>query len=262
MAKAAGPYSNLEKDAAKELGHSIAMLYPYTFSIFTLYAYDSKGISGWNDLKGMKVLNGPPRGTAALNSRSLIQLFTGLKSEDDYDTVTVNWSQMPSAIIDGTVDAAVIPAMFPGPRVTQASAAGSMTMHSMPKELFEAPATQKFLNKPGSTPFVVPLADIKAAMGEGWTIVSEDDMFRGKAVPGGDLVNKSMDEELAYQLTKSHIENLDEIKAMAPFMATLNFGDVSEKANGLCGANIVKFHPGAVRAWEEAGHTLPDCSKP
>ena len=262
MAKAAGPYSNLEKDAAKELGHSIAMLYPYTFSIFTLYAYDSKGISGWDDLKGMKVLNGPPRGTAALNSRSLIQLFTGLKSEDDYDTVTVNWSQMPSAIIDGTVDAAVIPAMFPGPRVTQASAAGSMTMHSMPKDLFEAPATQKFLNKPGSTPFVVPLADIKAAMGEGWTIVSEDDMFRGKAVPGGDLVNKSMDEELAYQLTKSHIENLDEIKAMAPFMATLNFGDVSEKANGLCGANIVKFHPGAVRAWEEAGHTLPDCSKP
>ena len=42
MAKAAGPYSNLEKDVAKELGHSIAMLYPYTFSIFTLYAYDSK----------------------------------------------------------------------------------------------------------------------------------------------------------------------------------------------------------------------------
>jgi TRAP-type uncharacterized transport system substrate-binding protein len=71
-----------------------------------------------------------------------------------------------------------------------------------------------------------------------------------------------MDEELAYQLTKSHIENLDKIKAMAPFMATLNFGDVSEKANGLCGANIVKFHPGAVRAWTEAGYELPACSLP
>ena len=112
MAKAAGPYSNLEKDAANELGNSIQMLYPYTFSIFTMYAYDAKGVSSWEDLKGMKVLNGPPRGTAALNSRSLIQLFTGLKSEEDYDTITVNWSQMPSAIIDGTVDAAVIPAMF------------------------------------------------------------------------------------------------------------------------------------------------------
>ena len=66
-------------------------------------------------------------------------------------------------------------------------------------------------------------------------------MFRGKAVPGGDLVNKSMDEELAYQLTKSHIENLDSIRAMAPFMATLNFGYVSEEANGLCGANLLQY---------------------
>ena len=262
LARAAGPYSNLDKEKASELGHNIQMLYPYTFSIFTLYAYDAKGVSGWDDLKGLKILNGPPRGTAALNSRSLIQLFTGLKSKDDYETVTVNWSQMPSAIIDGTVDAAVIPVMFPGPRVTQASAAGAMTMYSMPKEAFEAKVTQKFLNKPGSTPFIAPLADIQAAMGDGWTVVSEDDTFRGKGVPGGDLVHKNMDEDLAYQLTKLHIENLDKIKSMAPFMATLNFGDVSEEANGLCGANIVKFHPGAVRAWEDAGYTLPDCAKP
>jgi TRAP transporter TAXI family solute receptor len=262
MARAAGPFSNLDKEQAKELGHSIQMLYPYTFSIYTLYAYDAKGVGGWNDLEGLKVLNGPPRGPAALNSRSLIQLFTGLKRDESYESVTVNWSQMPSAIIDGTVDAAVIPAMFPGPRVTQASAAGAMTMFSMPKEAFEAGATQKFLNKPGSTPFVIPVAQIQTAMGDGWTIVSEDDMFRGMAVPGGDLVSKSMDEELAYQLTKAHIENLDAITSMAPFMATLNFGDVSEEANGLCGANIVKFHPGAVRAWEDAGYTLPNCAKP
>ena len=262
LSKAAGPFSNLEKDKAAELGTSIQMLYPYTFSIFTLYAYDAKGVKSWGDLKGLKVLNGPPRGTASLNSRSLIQLLAGLKQEDDYESISVNWSQMPSAIIDGTVDAAVIPVMFPGPRVTQASAAGSMTMFSMPKDNFEAEEAQRFLNKPGSTPFVVPITDIQTAMGDNWTIVSEDDMFRGLAVPGGDLVHKDMDEDLAYQLTKAHIENLDDIKAMAPFMATLNFGDVSEEANGLCGANIVKFHPGAVRAWEEAEYELPVCAKP
>jgi len=262
MARAAGPYSNMDSDQAHELGHSIQMLYPYTFSIYTLYAYDAKGVSNWEDIEGMKVLNGPPRGTAALNSRSLIQLFTDLKSDEDYESVTVNWGQMAQAIIEGSADVAVIPVMFPGPRVTQASAAGSMTMISMPREAFEAEAAQKFLNKPGSTPFLVPLAEIREAMGDQWTVTSEDDMFRGMAVPGGDFVNASMDEELAYQLTKSHIENLDNIRAMAPFMATLNFGDVSEEANGLCGANIVKFHPGAVRAWEEAGYELPECAKP
>jgi len=165
-------------------------------------------------------------------------------------------------MIEGSADAAVIPVMFPGPRVTQASAAGAMTMISMPKEAFEAEGAQKFLNKPGSTPFVAPLAQIQAAMGDQWTVTSEDDMFRGMAVPGGDFVNLSMDEELAYQLAKSHIENRDNIRPMAPFMETLNCGDVSKEANGLCGANIVKFHPGAVRAWEEAGYDLPDCAKP
>ncbi|MCY3879156.1 MAG: C4-dicarboxylate ABC transporter substrate-binding protein [Rhodobacteraceae bacterium] len=262
LSKAAGPYAGMDKAEAAELAANIQMLYPYTLSIFTLYAYDAKGIDGWQDLKGMKVLNGPPRGTATLNSRSLVQLFSGLKSEEDYESVTVNWGQMAAAIIDGTVDAAVIPVMFPGPRVTRASAAGSMTMHSMPIEMFESEGAQKFLNKPGSTPFVAPVADIQAAMGDAWTIVSEDDMFRGKAVPGADMVHQSMDEELAYQLTRAHIENLDSHRKLAPFMATLNFGVLDREVHGLCGTNVVTFHAGAVRAWEEAGYSVPDCAKP
>ena len=87
-------------------------------------------------------------------------------------------------------------------------------------------------------------------------------MFRGKAIPGGDMVNKSMDEELAYQLTKAHIENLEKHKKIAPFMSTLNFGVLDRAVTGLCGPNPVKFHRGAVRAWEEAGQTVPECAKP
>jgi hypothetical protein len=30
----------------------------------------------------------------------------------------------------------------------------------------------------------------------------------------------------------------------------------------MCGPSPVKYHPGAVRAWEEAGYTVPDCAKP
>ena len=110
--------------------------------------------------------------------------------------------------------------------------------------------------------YAIPLADAAAAMGSGWTVKSEDDMFRGMAVTGGDMVNTSMDEEMAYQLTKAHIENIDKVKALAPFMATLNFGNLDPKVAGLCGPNPVKFHPGAVRAWEEAGSTVPECAKP
>ena len=75
MGRAAGPYAKLGKEKGAELSANIQLLYPYTFSIFTLYAYDANGISGWGDLKGKKVLNGPPKGTATINSKSLIQLF-------------------------------------------------------------------------------------------------------------------------------------------------------------------------------------------
>ena len=262
LTRAAGPYASLGKEKGAELGPNIQLLYPYTLSIFTMYAYDAKGISGWGDLKGRKVLNGPPRGAATTNSRALIQLFGGAKHEKDYESVTLSWNQIASGIIDGTADAAVIPAMFPGPRVTRAGAAGAMTLFSLPKDTYASKGAQKLLNKPGSVAYEAPKADIEAAMGDGWTIQSEDGTFRGMAVTGGDFVNKSMDEEVAYQLTKAHIENIESHKALAPFMGSLNFGVLDPKIAGLCGPNPVKFHPGAVRAWEEAGQTVPDCAKP
>ena len=227
-----------------------------------MYAYNAKGVSGWDDLKGRKILNGPPRGAATSNSRALAQFFGGAKHGQDYESITVNWNQASAAIVDGTADAAVLTVHFPGPRETRNVAAGAMTMFSMPKDKFESAPAQKLLNKPGSVAYTAPVSFIKEKMGDGWTIMSEDDTFRGMAVTGGDFVNKSMDEELAYQLTKSHIENVDAIKAVAPFMATLNYGIIDPKVAGLCGPNPVKFHPGAVRAWEEAGHKIADCAKP
>ena len=262
LSRGAGPYAKVGKEKGAELAKNIRLLYPYTLSVFYLYAYDSKGVKSWDDLKGKKVLNGPPRGAATSNSRALIQLFSGLKANKDYESVTVNWNQVASAVIDGSADAAVITDLFPGPRVTRIGAAGAMTAISMPKEKFESKGAKKLLNKPGSVAFTLPVATVKAGLGDGWTVVSEDDTFRGMAVTGGDMVNVSMDEEVAYQLTKAHIDNIDELKAMAPFMSTINFGVLDTRVTGLCGPNPVKFHKGAVRAWEEAGHTVPECAKP
>ena len=262
MTKGAGPYAKVGKEKGAELGANIQLLYPHTLAVFTMYAYNAKGVSGWDDLKGRKILNGPPRGAATSNSRALAQFFGGAKHGQDYESITVNWNQASAAIVDGTADAAVLTVHFPGPRETRNVAAGAMTMFSMPKDKFQSAPAQKLLNKPGSVAYTASVSFIKEKMGDGWTIMSEDDTFRGMAVTGGDFVNKSMDEELAYQLTKSHIENVDAIKAVAPFMATLNYGIIDPKVAGLCGPNPVKFHPGAVRAWEEAGHKIADCAKP
>ncbi len=258
----AGPYANVGKEKGAEMAANIRLLYPYTLGVFFLYGYDAKGVQGWDDLKGRKVLNGPPRGAATTNSRNLIRVMTGLKHEEDYESVTVSWNQAAPAVIDGTVDVAMIPELFPSGRITQVAAAGAMTAFSMPKEAFESEAGQNILNKPGSTAFRLAKSDVETGLGAGWTVMSEDGTFRGMAVVGGDMVNKSMDADLAYKLTKMHIDNLDQIKAKAPFAAYANYGVLDAKVSGMCGPNPVKYHPGAVRAWEEAGYTVPACAKP
>lgn len=91
---------------------------------------------------------------------------------------------------------------------------------------------------------------------------SEDEYFRGYAELGGDVVNIAMDEELAYQLTKTFIEGLDAIQARTPSMPNGWLGKTDLSFTGMCGVNPLRYHPGAVRAWEEAGYELPDCAKP
>ena len=262
MGRGAGPFGKLGKERGAELAPNIQLLYPYTFSVFYMYGFSSNGINSWDDLKGKKVLQGPPQGSMPRNSRALVQLTTGFKAGEDYESVTVSMNQLANALIDGTADVAVIPGTFPGPRESQVGAAGAASALSLPKAMFESESASKLLNNVGAAPFTAPVAEIQAALGDNWTVISEDDTFRGMAMVGGDYVNASMDEEVAYQLAKAHIDNIDNLKAKAPFMAALNFGNIDASVAGLCGNNPMKFHAGAVRAWEEAGHAVPDCAKP
>jgi TRAP-type uncharacterized transport system substrate-binding protein len=260
LSKGRGPYSALGEEKGAELASNLRALYPYTLGVFSLYAYDSVGLKGWGDLKDRKILNGPPRGAALTNARAVIQIVSGLKEGEGYTGVQVNWGQAPKTITDGSVDAVVLPMLFPDTRLTGAMAAGNMTIFSIPKDIFEGEAFSKYARAPGSAPWVMKAAN--TGFGEGATVVSEDDMFRGLATIGGDVVHKDMDFDLVKALVKAHIETLDDLKAKAPFAANSGFGIVDAVLSGMCGANPLKYHPGAVAAWEEAGFVIDDCAKP
>lgn len=261
LSRGVGPYAAVGKEKGAELAGNLRALYPYTLGVFFLYAYDSKGVKGWEDMKGRRIFNGPPRGGALNNARAIIQIITGYKDGTDYEGVQANWGQATATINDGSVDAVVLPELFPSGRLVQLGAAGAITGWSFPKDVYEGEAMQKYARAPGSAPREIPIADLKAAMGDSWTFVSEDDTFRAVATIGGDIVHKDMDEELAYQLTKAHIETLDELKAKAPFAKGVGYGEVDIATSGMCGANPIKYHPGAVRAWEEAGFDIDDCAE-
>lgn len=259
LSRGVGPYTSIGAEKGAELASNLRMLAPFVLGVFFMMSYDTEGITGWDDIAGRKVVNGPPRGAALNNSRSIIQIVTGLKDGDGYTGVQADWGQITAVISDGSAEIAVLPEVFPSGRTTQLAAAGNMTGRGIPKDIFEGEAMQKYLQAPGNAPFVAPVTKISAALGDTWTVISEDDTFRSMATQGSIGVHKDMDDELAYQLTKAYIETLPELMAKAPFATNVGF---DAPASGVCGPSPYKYHPAAVRAWEEAGYEIPDCAKP
>ena len=257
MSRGVGPYGSLGKEKGAELAGNLRAINPFTLGVFFLFAYDAKGIGGWDDLKGRKIYNGPPRGGALTNARSMIQIVAGLKEGDDYEGIQVNWGQSGAMISGGEPDAIVLPELFPGSRLTTATAAGKMTGWSMPKAIYEGEAMQKYMQAPGSAPFTMDIDKLSAVMGDDWTFKSEDDTFRAFATIGGNVVHKDMDDDLVYTLVSAYVATLDALKAKAPYGNTVNFDN---PMLGMCGANPIKYHPAAARAWREAGYTLDDCA--
>ncbi len=260
LSRGVGPYASLGEEEGGKLAQNIAALYTYRVSVQGLYAYDSSNISGWDGLEGKTIYNGPPRGAALTNARLLIKVNTGMEEGTGYTGVQVNWGQAVKTIQDGSADAFVLPMSFPDPRVTAALASGDMTIWSVSKDVYNSDAFQNVGKLPGTVPVELPLADM--GYGEGVTVISEDDMFRGPGTVGADIVNVNMDFDLAKSLTAAFIKNIETIyHTKAPFMPGTWHGETDPAITDMCGNNPIKYHPGAVAAWEEAGYTIPDCAK-
>lgn len=260
LSKGAGPYASVGAETGAELASNLAVLYTYRFAVFGLTAYESKNFGGWNALEGATVYNGPPRGAALNKARAMARLATGMDEGKGYNGIQVNWGQAVATITDGSADAHILPLNFPDARHSQAASSGGMVVHSFPKAAFEGEPGSKFGKAPGNAAVVQPIED--NLFGPNIRVESEDGFFRGYADIGGDVVNTSMDEELAYGLTKTFLDGLEVIKLRTPSMPKGWLGETDPAKTGMCGPNPIKYHPGAVRAWEEAGYTLPDCAKP
>jgi len=224
MSRGLGPYAALGAEQGAELASNLQVLYTYNLGTFLLYAYDSANFGGWDDLEGKTIFNGPPRGGALTNARGIIKIVTGLDDGDGYTGLQVNWDQAVKTIMDGSADATVLPSSFPDSRLTQAVASGGMTVWSVPKDIFEGEAMQKYGRAPGSGIIDIPVE--RAVMPEGVTVISEDGRFRGIATMGGDVVHKDMDEALAYPLPNAMLGNLDPFYPEMTFMPNNHVGEV------------------------------------
>lgn len=259
MSKGRGPYAALGEEKGAELAGNLRALVPYNAGAYGLLALESEGISSWDDLAGKNVWNGPPRGAALVNARQAIFLAAGLKDGEDYTGHQDNWGQLSGRLVDGSMDAFVVPLTFPSGRATTMQAAGDIVIVSTPIETFESEAFKKVFNAPGNVPIVLDWAD--SGYSEGVRLVSEDNFYRGIGTAFADVVHKDMDFDLVKSLVATYIETIPQLKERTPYMKNINVGVLEADASGFCGINPLKYHPGAVAAWEDAGYTVPDCAK-
>ena len=259
LGKGLGPYSGLGKEKGAALADNIRILYPYYLATFYLISFQSTGIDSYEKLRGKTVHNGPPRGGALILARQIIQATTGMKDGKDYQGKQIAWGQANSIFLDRSVDATVRPGTNPPSFLPVMMAAGKINVVSVPKSKFEGPGWQKLVKSPGRAPIVFPVKSL-GDFGDKANFITEDGIFRTVGDVAGDMVSKNMDKELAKKLTAAYIKGLPNLFKKTPFAKGQRFGEVDDKVFGMCKAGI-KFHAGAVEAWEEAGFKIDDCAK-
>ncbi len=260
LEKGRGPFAKQGEHGA-ELAANLMAIAPYNAGAYGLIASESTNITKWSDIAGKTVFNGPPRGAALVNARQAISVNTGFEDGKDYKGYQANWGQLASILVDGSVDALVVPLTFPSNRVTIMQSAGNVNIVSTPKEVFDGEGFQKLLKAPGNIPVEVKWENMGYGDGQGVNLISEDGVFRGMGTAFANVVSKDMDFDLVKAITAAHIKSLDELKAKTPYARNINADVLDAKTTGFCGVLSLKYHPGAVAAWEEAGYTVPDCAK-
>lgn len=256
-----GPFSTVG-ERGKEIAPNVKVLYTYNAGAYGLFAPVVSGIDSYDDIKGRTIWNGPPSGAALTVGRQTLQLGSGgLKDGDDYKGLQTNWGQLPTALVDGSAEAFMVPITFPSDRVVTALAAGNVSIISFPKAIWESEGMQKFLAAPGNSPVVIKGEDMGYGADSGVTLISEDGMFRSPGVPFATYARADLSDDVVKAIVAAYIETLPELKARSPYAANVNFDVVDPEVTGLCNGLSLKYHPGAVAAWEEAGYAIPDCAK-
>lgn len=265
LSNGAGPYSGVGKEEGAALADNLRAIFFHAGSAQIFAYYNAAPVEDISDLSGLRIWNGPPRGAALTSGRALVQLLSGLKDGEGYEGVQTPWPDAITAVTSGSVDAWTAPDGLPSGRQIQIAAAGGTTIHDIPSDLLNSELGQQIVAAPGHAPYSIPVEDYRAAYaGNDITIVTDDDTFDSYATAFGQMVRFDMDEDLVFDIVTAYLAAQERFETGSPIgpNLALTFADVDGVSQGACGAVQIKMHPGAIRAYEAAGHTVADCLRP
>jgi TRAP transporter TAXI family solute receptor len=183
------------------------------------------GATAFADLAGKTILLG--KGSfGATEGEKYLDLF-GVA--DDVEIADVELSNAVPALQNGRIDGFVTAGSYPAPNVVEAAASTDVTL---------IPLTDAQVEKTGRTRLVIPAG----------TYPGQEEEVVTTSLPVAAYTTTQMDDETAYELTRTFWESRDRMAENAPWWA----GVTPELLANIDG----EFHPGAVRYYEEAGIPL------
>ncbi len=215
---------------------AMASMYPNVLQLVTL---KGSGIKNVTDFAGKNIsLGAPGSGTAFM--ANLVLKAIGVDT-NSFDTSRLSFNETANALKDGTIDAGFW-VVAPG----TSSIMDLATTHDIEIISF-TPQQQKQVTD-------------QYGFYSSWNLDAGTYKGVAKAVPTISvwnviIVQKSLPEDLVYNLTKTLFESNDFLKKIHPF------AKYSTPENAV-GKTPIALHPGAIRAIEEKGVTVPARLKP
>ena len=247
MVHAAGPYKKAGEQATKAASN-IRSLFPFAGGVFQPIVWADSGIESWEDMKGKRIYIGPPAGAANRQITGLIKLSSNLEVDTDYDPVRLGWGAGVQAFQDGQFDVFIGAFPIGAAAVQQLSLQRKIRLISVPEDILATDAWADYLDRMGETN-----ATVAAGTYDGQ--VNNDTDIRAAAYAMVFAVNKAMDDDLAYKITKAYWDNVEDYKKTVAVLAQL------PTDQPLAGNNIV-LHPGAARYYTEMGIAIPSSLAP
>ena len=222
----AGPF----KDKANPKFADIRGLFPIPSLTMHFVVRDNAGIKTFADLAGKNLLLG--KGSfSAREGEKYLKLF-GL--EGKVKLAEVELSNAVAALKNGQIDGFVTAGSYPAPNVIEAAAGTGVQVLSL---------TDDQVKQTGATRFVIPAG----------TYAGQKQDVVTTSLPVIAYGTTQMDDETAYQLTRTYWTQRDKMAATAPW-----WGGVDK---AMLATIPGKIHAGALRYYKEAGYAVSDANK-
>lgn len=210
---------------------ALGSVYPNAVQLVTL---KDSGITSLSDLKGKRVSLGAPGSGTEVNARTLLEA-NGITT-NDIRAQRLNFNETADALRDGDIDAGFWSVGPPTSSIL--SLANSRNIHII------SLTSQEMQKAMQAEPVFAPYT-LRAGLYEG-----VDQPVQTVGIPNVLVVNAAMSDELAYQITKTLFEKVDELRAIhsAANDTTVEFSLTSTP---------IPLHPGALRYYQETGAEIP-----